>query len=155
MESYMHIYDIYKWTYHIFIRIHYSDVIMSKIAFQTNSVSIVYSTFCSGVDQRKYQSSASLAFARGIHRGPGNSPHKEPVTRKNFPFDDVIMKNIFIYSSILISRINILNHGYHDRGNAITGHKNTRSCIDNECCCLCTVDISNIDFKNQKNPCMV
>ena len=27
----------------------------------------------------------------GIHRGPVNSPHKWPVTRKMFPFDDVIM----------------------------------------------------------------
>ena len=40
---------------------------------------------------KKNQSSASLAFVRGIHRGPGNSPHKWPVTRKMFPFDDVIM----------------------------------------------------------------
>ena len=35
--------------------------------------------------------SASLAFARGIHRWPVNSPHKGPVTRKMVPFDDVIM----------------------------------------------------------------
>ena len=33
----------------------------------------------------------TLAFVRGIHRGPVNSPHKWPVTRKMFPFDDVIM----------------------------------------------------------------
>ena len=45
----------------------------------------------SGADQRKHQSSASLAFVRGIHRWPVNSPHKWPVTRKMFPFDDVIM----------------------------------------------------------------
>ena len=45
----------------------------------------------SGADQRKHQSSASLAFVRGIHRWPVNSPHKGPVTRKMFPFDDVIM----------------------------------------------------------------
>ena len=42
-------------------------------------------------DQRKHQSSASLAFVRAIHRGPVNSLHKWPVTRKMFPFDDVIM----------------------------------------------------------------
>ena len=42
---------------------------------------------------KKHQSSASLAFVRGIHRGPGNSPHKWPVMRKIFPFDDVIMKS--------------------------------------------------------------
>ena len=45
----------------------------------------------SDADQRKHQSSASLAFARGIHRGLVNSPHKWPVMRKMFPFDDVIM----------------------------------------------------------------
>ena len=43
-------------------------------------------------DQRKHQSSASLAFVRGSHRGPVNSPHKWPVTRKMFPFYDIIMK---------------------------------------------------------------
>ena len=43
-----------------------------------------------GVDQRKHQSSASLAFVWGIHRGPVTSPHKGPVTQKMFPFDDVI-----------------------------------------------------------------
>ena len=42
-------------------------------------------------DQRKHQSSAALAFVRGIHRWPVNSPHKGPVTWKLFPFDDVIM----------------------------------------------------------------
>ena len=55
------------------------------------TVSIVCSTVCSGADQRIHQSSASLAFVRGIHRWPVDSPHKGPVTRKMFPFDDVIM----------------------------------------------------------------
>ena len=41
--------------------------------------------------KKKHQSSASLAFARRIHRGNVNSPHKGPVTRKMFPFNDVIM----------------------------------------------------------------
>ena len=35
-------------------------------------------------DQRKHQSSASLAFVRGIHRWPVNSPHKWPEKRKMF-----------------------------------------------------------------------
>ena len=48
--------------------------------------------FIQGVDQRKYQSSPSQAFVRGIHRWPVNSPHKGPVARKMFPFDNVIMK---------------------------------------------------------------
>ena len=54
-------------------------------------VTIVYSTVGSGADQRKHQSSASLVFVKGIHRWPVNSPHKGPVTRKMFLFDDVIM----------------------------------------------------------------
>ena len=71
---------------------HNSDVMMGAMASQITGVLIVYSTVCSGADQRKHQSSASLAFVRGIHRWPVNSPHKRPVTRKRFPIDDVIMK---------------------------------------------------------------
>ena len=69
----------------------YDDVIMGAIASQITSLKIVYSTVYSGADQSKHQSSASLAFVWGIHRGPVNSPHKWPVTRKMFAFDDVIM----------------------------------------------------------------
>ena len=61
---------------------HYNDVIMSAMASQITSLTIVYSSVYSGADQRKHQSSASLAFVRGIHRWPVNSPHKWPVTRK-------------------------------------------------------------------------
>ena len=64
---------------------------MGEISSQISSLTIVYSTVYSDADQRKHQSSASLASVRGIHRGPVNSPHKWPVTRKMFPFDDVIM----------------------------------------------------------------
>ena len=71
--------------------VHCSDVIMSAMASQITGITIIYSTVCSGVDQRKHQRSASLAFVRGIHRWPVNSPRKGPVTRKMFPFDDVIM----------------------------------------------------------------
>ena len=65
---------------------HYSDVIMGAMASQITSVTIFYSSFYSGADQRK-QSSVSLAFVRGIHRWPVNSPHKGPVTRKMFHGD--------------------------------------------------------------------
>ena len=61
------------------------------MASQITSLTIVYLTVYSGANQRKHQSSASLAFVRGIHRGPVNSPHRCPVTQKMFPFDDVIM----------------------------------------------------------------
>ena len=69
---------------------HCSDVIMSAMASQITDVMIVYWTVCSGVDQRKHQSSTWLAFVRGTHRWPVNSPHKDTVTQKMFPFDDVI-----------------------------------------------------------------
>ena len=71
---------------------HYGDVIMDAIASQIISLTIVYSTVYSDADQRKHPSSTSLAFVWGIHRGPANSPHKWPVTRKMFPFGDVIMQ---------------------------------------------------------------
>ena len=59
---------------------HYRDVIMSAMASQMTSPTIVYSTVCSGADQRRHQSSTSLAFVWGIHRWPVNSPHKWPMT---------------------------------------------------------------------------
>ena len=64
---------------------------MGTMASQITSLTIVFSTVYSGADQRKHQSSTTLASVRGIHQWPVNSPHKEPVTRKMFPFDDVIM----------------------------------------------------------------
>ena len=78
------------------ILVHYCDVIMVAIASQITSLTIVYSTVYSDADQRKHQSFASLAFVRGIHWGPVNSPHKWPVTRKMFPFDDVIMERLCV-----------------------------------------------------------
>ena len=62
---------------------HYSDVIMGAMTPQNTSLTIVCSTVYSGADQRKHQSSASLAFVRGIHRWP--------LTQKKLLFDDVIM----------------------------------------------------------------
>ena len=88
----------------VVVIVHYCDVIMGAIASQITT--IVYSNVYSDVDRRKYQSSASLAFVWGIHRGPVNSPHKWPVTRKMFPFDDVIM-----YAHCLRSRVTTLATG--------------------------------------------
>ena len=64
---------------------------MGAIASQITSLTIVYSIVYLDADQTEHQSSASVDFVRGIHRGPLNSLHKRPVTRKMFPFDDVIM----------------------------------------------------------------
>ena len=61
---------------------------MGAMASQITSLAIVYWTVYSGAGQRKLQISTSLAFVRGIHRWPVNSPHKWLVM---FPFDDVIM----------------------------------------------------------------
>ena len=70
---------------------HYDDVIMRATASQITSLTIVCSTVYLDTDHKKHQSSASLAFVRGNHRKPVNSPHKWPVTRKMLIFDDVIM----------------------------------------------------------------
>ena len=81
---------------------------MGTMASQITSLTIVYSTVYSGADQRKHQSSASLAFVRGIHRGPVNSPHKWPVTRKIVPFDDVIMDFCTSYFSVLVEVMSVI-----------------------------------------------
>ena len=78
-----------------FFKCHHSDVIKSPMASQITGISIVYSTVCSGADQRKHQNSASLAFVRGTHRLPRELPTGFPSQRasdaENVPFDDVIM----------------------------------------------------------------
>ena len=61
--------------------VHFIHITLQRRHNEPNGVSItsltiVCSTFCSDTDQRKHQSSASLAFVRE------NSPHKWPVTRK-------------------------------------------------------------------------
>ena len=63
---------------------HYNDIIMGSMASRITSLTIVYSAVYSGADQRKHQSFASLAFVRGINRGPVNFRHNWPVTRKCF-----------------------------------------------------------------------
>ena len=63
---------------------HYGDVIMTAMPSQITGVWIVYPAVCSGRDQRKHQSSISLAFVRGIHRWMVDSPHKRPVMWKMF-----------------------------------------------------------------------
>ena len=77
---------------------------MGAMASQNTSFTIVYSAVYSGEDQRNYRSSESLAFVRGIYRLPKNSPHKGPVTRKMFPFDDVNMRKL----SIIVRRAGLL-----------------------------------------------
>ena len=86
---------------------------MGAVASQITNLTIVYLTVYSDADQRKHQSSTSLAFVRGIHRGPVNSSHKWPVTQKMFPFDGGIMQttNIFmlyVMSDVIFHQVRIL-----------------------------------------------
>ena len=89
---------------------------MGAVASQITSLTIAYSPVYSDADQRKYQSSASVAFVRGIHRGPVNYPHKWPVMRKLFPFDDVIKIighpgwTMDIPSSLIRQYYKVINH---------------------------------------------
>ena len=89
-----------------------NDVIMSAMASQITGVSIVCSTVCSETDQRKQQSSASPVFVRGTHRWPADSPHKGSVTRKIFPFDNVIMFifQLLIFMILWNGELNSSNH---------------------------------------------
>ena len=100
----------YRWVLHLqqtwpntcqaskMLHMHYCDVKMGTVASEITN--LVYSSVYSDADQRKHQSSASLAFVLGIHRGPVNSSHKWPVTWKMFPLDDVIMAYIIITWSV-------------------------------------------------------
>ena len=87
---------------------HCNDVIMGAITSQITSLTIVYSTVYSGADQRKHKSSASLAFVWGI---------KWPVTRKMFPFDDVIMNVL------------IITFHYARQSALCAGQENSRFCL--------------------------
>ena len=116
-----------KLTVNTFI-CHYNDVIMGAMASQITGLTIVYSAVNSGADQRKYRRSASLAFGRGINRWPVNSPRKGLVTRKMFPFHDVIMAinryisivltNIYNPLSILFCKILMTSKKYNNPTNA-------------------------------------
>ena len=89
---------------------------MGAMTSQITSLTVVYSTVYSGADQRIHQSSASLAFVRGIHRWPVNSPHKWPVMRKMFPFDDVIMNHTITLVSVSHPRMIWVNESRDSLG---------------------------------------
>ena len=127
---------------------------MGVMPSQITSLAIVHSTVYSGADQRKRQSSASLAFMRGIHLWTVKSPHKWPIMWKMFPFDDVIMKKtslywdsplvtIQIYSSGMIQTISSANWSLEfvikptykcTRNHAYWGLKNSWGIQSKKCC---------------------
>ena len=67
--------------------LHYINVIMTTMASQITSLTVVYSTVYSDTDQRKHQSSASLAFVWGIHQDRWIPRTKGQLRGKCFPFD--------------------------------------------------------------------
>ena len=69
---------------------HYSDVITCAMASQITSLSIVHAIVYSGRSKKKLKLRV-IGLCAEIQRWPVNSPHKWPVKRKMFPFDDVIM----------------------------------------------------------------
>ena len=70
---------------------HYSDVMMSAMASQVTSITTVYSTVYSGTDKRKKSKLRVAGLCEGNSPVTGEFPTQEPVTRKMFSFDDVIM----------------------------------------------------------------
>ena len=86
------------------------------MASQIISLTIVCSIVHLGTDQRKHQSSTWLAFVRGIYRWLVNSPHKGPVTRKMFPFNDVII-GVWYWRDLQDSATDVVFH--HSLSNSI------------------------------------
>ena len=70
---------------------HYYDVIMGAIASQITSLAVVYSTVYSAQIKENIKAPRHWPLCGEFYRRPVNSPHKWPVTRKMFPFDDFIM----------------------------------------------------------------
>ena len=130
----------------ILVLSHYNNVIMSTMVSQITSPTIVYSTVYSGADHWKHPSSASLAFVRGIHRWPVNSPHKWPVTRAMFPFDVVIM--ICSTQPVTASEYRILYESIKTNINKLSGVGtvlNTLTCFDP------SMDINHMPSKVLRN----
>ena len=108
---------------------HYSDVIMDTMASQITSVLMFTQPFIHA-QIKKHQSSALLAFVRGIHRRPVNCPHKGPVSRKMFPFDDVIMYSKLSASHYICKQTNIWTWQDHDQVTKC-GAKMVKNVVDN------------------------
>ena len=124
---------------------HYYDVIMGAVASQITSLKIVHSTVYSDADQRKHQSSASLAFVRGIHRWPVNSPHKWPVTRKMFPFDDVIMICLQWECMWMLEQKTLISHRLECfRSDDISGYNALHRIVADANCVLCEHEFQQI-----------
>ena len=110
---------------------------MGAMASQITSLTIVYSTVYSGADQKIYGSSASVAFVRGVHRWP----HKWPLTRKRFPFDDVIVAYEFcdVFRFSIYRKWNMLLSVQWGNGCLILKYLSSYICV---CPCVITDDLA-------------
>ena len=86
------VYKSYQSHPFLYASVHFTHHLQSAMASQMTGVLIVCLTVCSGADLRKHQSSASLAFVRGIYRWQVDSSHKGPVMRIFF-IDDFTVIN--------------------------------------------------------------
>ena len=124
---------------------------MGAMASQISSLTSVHLPVYSGADKRKHQISTSLAFVRGIHRWPVNSPHKLPVTRKMFPFGDIIMIAVmrFSFSWFILKGLKCLP-GYCDKIGCVSkpdiqciiptsNRCKIGGAITNNCCLQCII----------------
>ena len=120
---------------------HYSDIIIGAMASQITSLIIAYSTDYWGADQRKHQSSASLAFCGEFtdDRWPMNSPHKWPVMRKIFSFHDVIILCFLSFVILLYMMLWSLSRTYQ-RGTRVSCFAGRQNAV--QCC-----------FQTRKNTC--
>ena len=85
--------------------IHYIDVIMTTMVSQITSLTVVYSTVYSNADQRKHQSSASLAFVWGIHRARWIPRTKGQLRGKCF--------HLMTSSCVTVYHMKVILHGLH------------------------------------------
>ena len=117
---------------------------MSTMGSQITDISIVCTAVCWGANQRKHQSSASLAIVQGIHWWPVNSLHKGPVTLKLFPFDNIIMghssyalhQNCTCYLISHIAVICITDAGNCFLFNILRPDQNCRQSVDSILKCI-------------------
>ena len=88
---------------------------MGTMASQITSLTIVYSTVYSGAEQRKHQIKLPVTgLCAGNSPGIGEFPHKQPVTQKIFPFDDVIMIMCMLWGNFS-TQINVTHADHSDQ----------------------------------------
>ena len=91
---------------------HWSDVIMGPMASQITSLAFVYPIVYSGADQRKYQSLASLARVRGIHRWPRQASNAENASIWWRHYESqTIQHGIIAHDLVPIRLQGTINHG--------------------------------------------